>query len=104
MPPKPCARMTQGCGPSPSLVFIAALIVVALGAAISANNLLFLIVAAMFATFSISGLVSRLVLAGLELELMLPALCSFPEPASILFHAQDEGRDQERQWPRHGLV
>jgi uncharacterized protein (DUF58 family) len=54
------------------LLFVAALIFVAAGAAISANNLLFLIVAAMFATFSISGLVSRLVLAGLELELMLP--------------------------------
>ena len=27
-------------------------------------------------------------------DLTLPALCSFPEPASILFHAHDEGRDQ----------
>jgi uncharacterized protein (DUF58 family) len=54
------------------LLFVAALIIVAAGAAVSANNLLFLIVAAMFATFSISGLVSRLVLAGLELELLLP--------------------------------
>jgi uncharacterized protein (DUF58 family) len=60
-------KITRG-----GVLFIAALIVVALGAAISANNLLFLVVAAMFATFSISGLVSRLVLAGLELELMLP--------------------------------
>jgi uncharacterized protein (DUF58 family) len=60
-------KITRG-----GLLFVAALIFVAVGAAISANNLLFLIVAAMFATFSVSGLVSRLVLAGLELELMLP--------------------------------
>src|SRR5271167_2295003 len=60
-------KITRG-----GVLFVVALIVVATGAAISANNLLFLIVAAMFATFSISGLVSRLVLAGLELELMLP--------------------------------
>jgi uncharacterized protein (DUF58 family) len=60
-------KITRG-----GVLFVAALIVVAAGAAISANNLLFLIVAAMFATFSVSGLVSRLVLAGLELELMLP--------------------------------
>ena len=60
-------KITRG-----GILFVLALIVVATDAAISANNLLFLIVAAMFATFSISGLVSRLVLAGLELELMLP--------------------------------
>src|SRR5437763_826594 len=45
---------------------------VALAAFISANNLLFLILAAMIATFLISGFVSRLVLAGLELDLVLP--------------------------------
>jgi len=60
-------KITRG-----GVLFVVALVVVAAGAAISANNLLFLIVAAMFATFSISGLVSRLVLAGLEMELMLP--------------------------------
>ncbi len=52
-------KITRG-----GVLFVVALIVVAASAAISANNLLFLIVAAMFATFSVSGLVSRLVLAG----------------------------------------
>lgn len=48
------------------------MILVGVAAAVSANNLLFLIVAAMLATLLVSGLVSRLVLAGLELELILP--------------------------------
>lgn len=54
------------------LLFALALILVGVAAALSANNLLFLILAAMLATFLTSGLVSRLVLAGLELELILP--------------------------------
>ncbi len=54
------------------LLFSFAMILVGIAAAVSANNLLFLIVAAMLATLLISGLVSRLVLAGLELELVLP--------------------------------
>jgi uncharacterized protein (DUF58 family) len=54
------------------VLFVLALILVGAGAALSANNLLFLILAAMFATLLVSDLVSRLVLAGLELELLLP--------------------------------
>lgn len=54
------------------VLFSLALILVGVAALVSANNLLFLIVAAMLATLLISGLVSRLVLAGLELELLLP--------------------------------
>ncbi len=54
------------------VLFVVGLLIVGAGAAVSANNLLFLIVAAMLATLLISGLVSRLVLAGLELELLLP--------------------------------
>ena len=54
------------------LVYMATVLVVAMGAFISANNLLFLILAAMFSAFLISGFVSRLGLAGLELDLLLP--------------------------------
>jgi uncharacterized protein (DUF58 family) len=54
------------------LLFTAACLVIALAAFASANNLLFLIFAAMLATFMISGLVSRLSLAGLELDFILP--------------------------------
>ncbi len=54
------------------LVFTGILLAVAIAAFVSANNLLFLIVAAMFSTLLVSGFVSRLGLAGLELDLVLP--------------------------------
>src|SRR5260370_784806 len=54
------------------LAYTAALALVALAAFLSANNLMFLILAAMLATLLISGFISRLGLAGLELNLMLP--------------------------------
>jgi uncharacterized protein (DUF58 family) len=54
------------------LVFTAVMLLLAVAAMVSANNLLFLIVAAMLATLMISGFVSRLSLAGLELDFQLP--------------------------------
>ncbi|MEP6962777.1 MAG: DUF58 domain-containing protein, partial [Acidobacteriota bacterium] len=54
------------------LAYVIALLMVAFAAFVSANNLLFLILAAMLSTFLISGFVSRLGLAGLELDLLLP--------------------------------
>jgi len=49
-----------------------ALLVTGLAAFASANNLLFLILAAMAATFIVSGYISRLGIAGLELDVQLP--------------------------------
>lgn len=54
------------------LLFTLTCVLVALAAFSSANNLLFLILAAMLATLMISDLVSRLSLAGLALDLILP--------------------------------
>ncbi|MEO8099361.1 MAG: DUF58 domain-containing protein [Acidobacteriota bacterium] len=54
------------------LAYVLALLLVALAAFVSGNNLLFLILAAMLSTFLISGFVSRLGLAGLEVDLLLP--------------------------------
>ncbi len=54
------------------LLFTATCLLIALTAFASANNLLFLLLAAMLATLMISGLVSRLALSGLELEFALP--------------------------------
>src|SRR5580658_2164893 len=54
------------------MVFRAALLAIAAAAFLLGNNLLFLIVAAMFSTMLISGFVTRLGLAGLELDLLLP--------------------------------
>jgi uncharacterized protein (DUF58 family) len=60
-------KVTRG-----GVLFTSAILMVGLGAVISGNNLLFLIVAAMLATLLISGLVSRLCLAGLELDFVAP--------------------------------
>ena len=53
-------------------IFAAVILVVGLAAFLSANNLLFLILALLLAVFLVSGFVSRMGLAGLELELTLP--------------------------------
>ncbi|MBZ5577513.1 MAG: DUF58 domain-containing protein [Acidobacteriia bacterium] len=60
-------RITRG-----GLLFTLAIVVVGLGAIASANNLLFLIVATMLATLLVSGFVSRLCLAALELDFQVP--------------------------------
>ncbi len=54
------------------LVFTIAILLVALAAFASANNLLFLLLATMLATLLISGFISRLSLAGLELDFTVP--------------------------------
>ena len=54
------------------VLFTVAIFLVAFGAVVSANNPLFLIVAAMLATLLVSGLVSRLCLAGLALDFQVP--------------------------------
>ena len=60
-------RITRG-----GLLFTLAVVLVGFGAVTSANNLLFLILATMLSTLAVSGLVSRLGLAGLELDLIIP--------------------------------
>lgn len=54
------------------LLFTMTCVLMALAAFASANNLLFLILAAMLATLMVSGFISRLSLAGLELDFLLP--------------------------------
>jgi len=53
-------------------LFILAIVLVGLAAIGSANNLLFLVLAAMLATLLVSGFVSRLCLAGLQLDFLVP--------------------------------
>ena len=62
------------------LFFSLACALVGLAAFASANNLLFLILAAMLGTLLISGLVSRLTLAGLEIEIDLPEAIAAGRP------------------------
>jgi uncharacterized protein (DUF58 family) len=54
------------------LAYTSTMLLVAIAAFLSANNLLFLILAAMLSTLLLSGFVSRLGLSGLELDLLLP--------------------------------
>jgi uncharacterized protein (DUF58 family) len=54
------------------LIFTMTSVLVALAAFASANNLLFLILALLLATLLVSGFISRLSLAGLELDFLLP--------------------------------
>ncbi len=54
------------------LVFAGAILMVGLAAFASANNLLFLLLAAMLSALSISGFIGRLSLAGIEIEFLLP--------------------------------
>ncbi len=61
------ARVTTG-----GALFAMALLLTGAAAFLSANNLLFLVFSAMLALLLVSGFLSRLVLSGLELELLLP--------------------------------
>ena len=54
------------------LMFTLAVVLVGFAAFLSANNLLFLLLSALLATLLISGFVSRLGLAGLELRVLVP--------------------------------
>lgn len=67
------------------LAFTLLIIFLGLAAFASANNLLFLLLAAMLSTMLISGFVSRLSLAGLEVRLLLPdhVFAKRPLPARV---------------------
>lgn len=59
------------------LLFTLTCVLVSLAAFISANNLLFLILALLLATWMVSGFIGRLSLSGLELDFLLPEhLCA----------------------------
>jgi uncharacterized protein (DUF58 family) len=70
-------RITRG-----GALFVLALALTGAGAFLSGNNLLFLVFAAMMALLLVSGFISRLVLAGLELELLLPRHVSARTPTA----------------------
>jgi uncharacterized protein (DUF58 family) len=70
-------RVTRG-----GALFVLALLLTGAGAFLSGNNLLFLVFAAMMALLLVSGFISRMVLAGLELELLLPRHVSARAPTA----------------------
>jgi uncharacterized protein (DUF58 family) len=70
-------RITRG-----GFLFLLAIALTGAGAFLSGNNLLFLVFSAMLALLLVSGFISRLMLAGLELELLLPEHVSARIPTS----------------------
>jgi uncharacterized protein (DUF58 family) len=84
------ARRIRGKITRGGLLFAVVILLVGLGAVISANNLLFLIVAIMLATLLVSGLLSRLCLAALELDFLVPehAAAGRMIPARLLVRNQ----------------
>jgi uncharacterized protein (DUF58 family) len=68
-------RVTPG-----GALFLLALLLTGAGAFLSANNLLFLVFSSMLALLLVSGFLSQLVLAGLQLELILPEHVSARTP------------------------
>lgn len=81
------------------LMFGIALLGVAAAAAITANNLLFLILAAMLSTLMISGLISSLSLAGLELDFLLPEHITARRPV----RARAQVRNLKRWMPSFSI-
>jgi uncharacterized protein (DUF58 family) len=73
-------RITRG-----GSLFVLAVALTGAGAFLSGNNLLFLVFSAMLALLLVSSFMSRLVLAGLELELLLPehVFARMPMPARV---------------------
>lgn len=65
------ARLRNRITPA-GAAYILAIAIVSTAAFLSANNLLFLILAAMVSALMVSGFIGRLGLAGLELDLLLP--------------------------------
>ena len=71
------------------LLFAAAMLLVGIAAVASGNNLLFLIEAAMVSTLLVSGLVSRLSLAGLQLDFQVPEHVSAGRPVSASLYVRN---------------
>src|SRR5580700_7506543 len=73
-------RITAG-----GILYFIALLLVGFASFLTANNLLFLMFSAMLAILLVSGFLSRLMLSGLELELLLPehVWARTPSPARV---------------------
>ncbi len=73
-------RITPG-----GILYFLAVILVGFAAVLTANNLLFLVFSALLAILLVSGFLSRLMLSGLELELLLPehVWARTPAPARV---------------------
>jgi len=72
------------------MVYVAGVFVVALAALNTGNNLLFLILASLLAGIIVSGVVSRMVISGVELELELPEHIFAQQPVTATVVLRNE--------------
>ena len=81
-------------------LYLGAMLMVGMAAFASANNLLFLLLAAMLATLMVSGFISRLGIASLELDIQLPEhICARADTA-----ARFVLRNEKRWFPSFSIT
>jgi uncharacterized protein (DUF58 family) len=81
-------------------LYLGAMLMVGMAAFASANNLLFLLLAAMLATLMVSGFISRLGIASLELDIQLPEhICARSDTA-----ARFVLRNEKRWFPSFSIT
>ena len=82
-----------------AVIYLAAVFILVLAAVNTGNNLLFLILACLLAGILISGVLSRIVLTGMELKFDLPEHIFAEQPVL----AEVELRNEKQIWPSFSL-
>ena len=81
-------------------IYLAAVFILILAAVNTGNNLLFLVLACLLAGILISGILSRVVLTGIELKVDLPEHIFAEQPVL----AEIELRNEKQAWPSFSLL
>ena len=81
------------------IIYLAAVFILVLAAVNTGNNLLFLILACLLAGILISGVLSRVVLTGIDLKFDLPEHIFAEQPVL----AEIELRNEKQAWPSFSL-
>ena len=82
------------------IIYLGAVFILVLAAVNTGNNLLFMILACTLATILISGVISRIVLTGVELKFDLPEHIFAEQPVL----AEMELRNEKQTWPSFSLL
>jgi uncharacterized protein (DUF58 family) len=82
------------------IIYLGAVFILVLAAVNTGNNLLFMILACSLATILISGVISRVVLTGVELKFDLPEHIFAEQPVL----AEMELRNEKQTWPSFSLL
>jgi uncharacterized protein (DUF58 family) len=82
------------------IIYLGAVFILVMAAVNTGNNLLFMILACSLATILISGVISRIVLTGIELKFDLPEHIFAEQPVL----AEMELRNEKQTWPSFSLL